>query len=295
MGTVLQHKGLPAGGQPELLNLTEPGLIEDVHRAYIRAGSRVVYTNTFGANRLKLERAGHEPAEIIPAAVAAAKRAAAGTDAAVALDVGPLGALLEPLGSLSFEWAYGLFREMTEAGEAAGADLIVIETITDLCEARAALLAAKESTRLPVFVTMSFEESGRTFTGCTAASMARTLEGLGADAVGLNCSLGPDKLAPLIREVCENTTLPVIAKPNAGLPDPLSGATTWARRSSPRPCWRAWTRARPYWAAAAAPRRTISAISRRRWPASARRRGISEAGPSSARPPCRCRYAACAS
>jgi 5-methyltetrahydrofolate--homocysteine methyltransferase len=223
MGTVLQQKGLPAGGQPELLNLTEPGLIEDVHRAYIHAGSRVVYTNTFGANRLKLERAGHEPAEIISAAVAAAKRAAAGTDAAVALDVGPLGALLEPLGSLSFERAYELFREMTEAGEAAGADLIVIETITDLCEARAALLAAKESTRLPVFVTMSFEESGRTFTGCTAASMARTLEGLGADAVGLNCSLGPDKLAPLIREVSENTTLPVIAKPNAGLPDPLSG------------------------------------------------------------------------
>ena len=223
MGTVLQQKGLPAGGQPELLNLTDPGLIEDVHRSYIRAGSRVVYTNTFGANRLKLERTGHAPEEIISAAVGAAKAAAAGTDAAVALDVGPLGALLEPLGNLSFQRAYELFREMTEAGAAAGADLIVIETITDLYEAKAALLAARESTALPVFVTMSFEESGRTFTGCTAASMARTLEGLGADAIGLNCSLGPDKLAPLIREISENTTLPVIAKPNAGLPDPLSG------------------------------------------------------------------------
>ena len=223
MGTVLQQKGLPAGGPPELLNLTHPELIEDVHRSYIRAGSRVIYTNTFGANRMKLERTGHRPGEVIAAAVAAAKKAAAGTGAAVALDVGPLGALLEPLGSLSFEEAYGLFREMTAAGEAAGADLIVIETVTDLYEAKAALLAAKESTDLPVFVTMSFEERGRTFTGCTAASMARTLEGLGADAIGLNCSLGPDKLAPLIREICENTALPVIAKPNAGLPDPMTG------------------------------------------------------------------------
>lgn len=223
MGTVLQQKGLPAGGPPELLNLTHPELIEDVHRSYIRAGSRVIYTNTFGANRMKLERTGHRPGEVIAAAVAAAKKAAAGTGAAVALDVGPLGALLEPLGSLSFEEAYRLFREMTAAGEAAGADLIVIETVTDLYEAKAALLAAKESTDLPVFVTMSFEERGRTFTGCTAASMARTLEGLGADAIGLNCSLGPDKLAPLIREICENTALPVIAKPNAGLPDPMTG------------------------------------------------------------------------
>jgi 5-methyltetrahydrofolate--homocysteine methyltransferase len=223
MGTVLQQKGLPAGGPPELLNLTHPELIEDVHRSYIRAGSRVIYTNTFGANRMKLERTGHSPGEVIAAAVAAAKKAAAGTGAAVALDVGPLGALLEPLGSLSFEKAYGLFREMTEAGQAAGADLIVIETVTDLYEAKAALLAAKESTDLPVFVTMSFEERGRTFTGCTAACMARTLEGLGADAIGLNCSLGPDKLAPLIREICENTALPVIAKPNAGLPDPMTG------------------------------------------------------------------------
>jgi 5-methyltetrahydrofolate--homocysteine methyltransferase len=223
MGTVLQQKGLPAGGPPELLNLTHPELIEDVHRSYIRAGSRVIYTNTFGANRMKLERTGHSPGEVIAAAVAAAKKAAAGTGAAVALDVGPLGALLEPLGSLSFEKAYGLFREMTEAGQTAGADLIVIETVTDLYEAKAALLAAKESTDLPVFVTMSFEERGRTFTGCTAASMARTLEGLGADAIGLNCSLGPDKLAPLIREICENTALPVIAKPNAGLPDPMTG------------------------------------------------------------------------
>lgn len=223
MGTVLQQKGLPPGGQPELLNLTDPELMESIYKEYIAAGSQVVYTNTFGANGLKLRRTGHSVDEIIGAAVAAAKRAAAGTGVRVALDMGPLGELLEPMGSLTFERAYELFREMAEAGERAGADLAVIETMTDLYEAKAALLAVKENTALPVFVTMSFDESGRTFTGCTVPSMARTLEGLGADAIGLNCSLGPDLLAPLLKELCGNTRLPVIAKPNAGLPDPVDG------------------------------------------------------------------------
>ena len=223
MGTVLQQRGLPPGGQPELLNLTDPALLAGVYREYIGAGSQVIYANTFGANRLKLARSRHSVAEGISAAVGIAREAAAGTGVLVALDVGPLGELLEPMGSLTFEEAYGLFREMMEAGSAAGADLIAIETMTDLYEARAALLAAKEATALPVLVTMSFEESGRTFTGCTVASMARTLEGLGADAIGLNCSLGPDLLAPLLRELAENTRLPVVAKPNAGLPDPVDG------------------------------------------------------------------------
>ena len=223
MGTVLQQRGLPPGGQPELLNLTQPELLESIHREYIDAGSRVIYTNTFGANGLKLAKTGHSVEEIVTAAVAIAKKAAAGTGARVALDVGPLGELLEPMGTLPFERAYELFQEMALAGAKAGVDLIVIETMTDLYEAKAALLAAKENTDLPVFVTMSFEASGRTFTGCTVASMARTLEGLGADAIGLNCSLGPDLLAPLLKELCENTRLPVIAKPNAGLPDPVDG------------------------------------------------------------------------
>ncbi len=222
MGTVLQQRGLPPGGQPELLNLTDPELLAGVYREYAEAGSQVVYANTFGANALKLARSGHTVPEVVTAAVKIARKAVAGR-ALVALDVGPLGELLEPLGSLTFERAYGLFREMMAAGAAAGADLVAIETMTDLGEARAALLAAKENTALPVLVTMSFEESGRTFTGCTAASMARTLEGLGADAVGLNCSLGPDQLAPLLEELCENTRLPVAAKPNAGLPDPMDG------------------------------------------------------------------------
>ena len=220
MGTVLQQKGLPPGGQPELLNLTDPELLFSVYRDYIDAGSEIVYANTFGANGLKLAHTGHSVAEVVSAAVDLAKRAA-GKDALAALDIGPLGELLEPMGTLSFERAYDLFREMAEAG--ARADLAVIETMTDLYETKAALLAVKEATNLPVFVTMSFGEDGRTFTGCTVASMARTLEGLGADAIGLNCSLGPDRLAPLLAELARNTRLPVIAKPNAGLPDPATG------------------------------------------------------------------------
>ena len=222
-GTVLQQKGLPPGGQPELLNLTDPDLIASVYRSYVEAGSQVIYANTFGANRLKLARSGHSVEEVVGAGVALAKRTVAGTGVRVGLDMGPLGELLEPMGSLSFEAAYDLFREMAVAGAEAGADLVAIETMTDLYETKAALLAVKENTDLPVFVTMSFDENGRTFTGCTVPSMARTLEGLGADAIGLNCSLGPDLLYPLLKELCENTRLPVIAKPNAGLPDPVSG------------------------------------------------------------------------
>ena len=223
MGTVLQQRGLPPGGQPELLNLTEPELLDSVYQEYADAGSQVVYANTVGANGLKLQRTGHSVDEIVTAAVTIAKQAVAGLGVRVALDMGPLGELLEPMGSLPCERAYELFREMAVSGEKAGADLVAIETMTDLYEAKAALLAVKENTDLPVLVTMSFDETGRTFTGCTVASMARTLEGLGADAVGLNCSLGPDKLAPLLAELCRNTRLPVVAKPNAGLPDPVDG------------------------------------------------------------------------
>ena len=224
MGTVLQQKGLPPGGKPELLNFTQPELLRSVYREYIDAGSNIIYANTFGASAPKLAGTGRTVDEVVSAAIAIAKEAAAGTQVKVSLDMGPLGELLEPLGTLSFERAYEWFKEVAVAGEKAGADLAVIETMTDLYEAKAALLAVKENTDLPVFVTMSFERNGRTFTGCTIPSMARTLEGLGADAIGLNCSLGPDLLAPLLKELCENTRLPVIAKPNAGLPDPATGA-----------------------------------------------------------------------
>ncbi len=223
MGTMLQRAGLAPGELPELLSLTNPALLTGIHRQYVEAGAQIVYANTFGANRRKLAKLGHTVDEVVAAAVAAAKAACAGTDAKVAVDIGPLGELLAPLGSLPFEEAVGLFREIAAAGEKAGADLAVIETMTDLYEAKAALLAVKEATRLPVMVTMTFDASGRTFTGCTVASMAATLEGLGADAIGLNCSLGPQQLLPVLTELCAATRLPVIAKPNAGLPDPVDG------------------------------------------------------------------------
>lgn len=221
MGTLLQKAGLKPGENGELVNLTHPEWVEAIHRAYIEAGSQVIYTNTFGANRRKLKDTGHSVTEVIGAALAAARRAAGEGCVRVALDIGPIGALLEPLGTMPFEEAYAIFAEMVQAGRAA--DLIVIETMTDLQEARAALLAAKEHSDLPVYVTMSFEADGRTFTGCTLASMAHTLEGLGADAVGVNCSIGPRDMVPMIRELRRHTRLPVIAKPNAGLPDPLDG------------------------------------------------------------------------
>lgn len=222
MGTMLQQRGMQPGEIPELLNLTHPEWVQEIHAAYVHAGSQVVYANTFGANARKLEGTGHTVAEVVGAAIRNA-RSAVGSGALVAVDMGPIGDLLEPLGTLTFEEAYDLFAQVARAGAEAGADLVAIETMTDLYEAKAALLAVKEQTNLPTIVTMSFDETGRTFTGCTAISMARTLEGLGADALGLNCSLGPEQLLPVLRELCCNTRLPVIAKPNAGLPDPVDG------------------------------------------------------------------------
>ena len=226
MGTMLQAAGLPLGCPPELWNLTEPEKVTAVHRLYAEAGSRVLYTNTFGANRCKLAGCGHTPAELIAAGVRCARKAAEGRDVRVALDIGPIGQLLEPLGTLRFEEAYDIFREMLTAGEKAGAELAVIETMSDLYEVKAALLAAKENTKLPVWVTMTFEASGRSFLGTTVPAMALTLTGLGADALGFNCSLGPRELLPLVEELRRWTDLPLILKPNAGLPDPLTGAYT---------------------------------------------------------------------
>ena len=223
MGTMLQAEGLPTGELPELWNLTHPEAVKAVHRRYIEAGSRLLYANTFGANRYKAASCGCSAAALCAAGVRCA-REAAGADVPVALDIGPLGRLLEPLGDLSFEEAYACFREMAEAGAEAGADLIVIETMSELGEARAALLAAKEHTDLPVWVTMTMEAGGRSFTGVTVPAMALTLTGLGADALGFNCGLGPRELLPLLRELRDWTGLPLILKPNAGLPDPATGA-----------------------------------------------------------------------
>ena len=223
MGTMLQAAGLPMGQVPEVWNITEPEKVTAVHRLYVEAGSRVLYTNTFGANRLKSARSGYSVAELIAGAVKCARAAAGKEDVQVALDIGPIGQLLEPLGTLRFEDAYDIFKEQVVAGAAAGADLIIIETMSDLYEAKAALLAAKENSGLPVWVTMSYEASGRTFVGTTVSAMALTLTGLGADAIGFNCSLGPKELIPLLKQLRQWTDLPLILKPNAGLPDPATG------------------------------------------------------------------------
>ena len=222
MGTMLQAKGLAMGEAPELAALEHPDWILDIHRAYVEAGTQILCANTFGANREKLARTGKTPDEVIPPSIALAKQAAAGR-ALVALDIGPIGQLLEPTGLLPFEEAVNLFKEEVRAGVKAGADLVMIETVADLQEARAALLAVKETCDLPVMVTMTYEERGRTFLGCDPASAALTLEGMGADVIGVNCSLGPREMPPLVEELTRWSTLPISIKPNAGLPDP-SGA-----------------------------------------------------------------------
>ena len=165
MGTMLQAAGLPMGQVPELWNITHPETVSAIQRRYVEAGSRVLYTNTFGANRYKAAGCGRSVAELVAAGVRCARAAAEGRDVRVALDVGPIGQLLEPLGSLGFDEAYDIFREIVCAGEKAGADLVVFETMSDLGEMRAAVLAAKENSSLPVWATMTFEATGRSFLG----------------------------------------------------------------------------------------------------------------------------------
>lgn len=219
MGTMLQAAGVETGHIPELLNIDNPEAVMDIHRAYAESDSDIIYANTFGANRYKLSGSGHSVEEVVSAGISNARNSAGGK-ALVALDIGPIGQLLEPSGTLKFEEAYDCYREIILAGSEA--DVIVIETMTDLYEIKAALLAAKENSDLPVLVTMTFEENMRTFTGVSPECMIAVLEGLGADAVGVNCSLGPDELYPVVEKICSLTTLPVIAKPNAGLPDPVT-------------------------------------------------------------------------
>ncbi len=224
MGTMLQKSGLRLGERPDLLSITHPEAVEGVNRAYVQAGSDFICANTFGSNAKKLAGCGHTVEEVIHAGVAAARRAAAGTSARVILDVGPIGELLEPAGPLRFEEAYEIYRQVVAAGWHAGADLVKFATMTDLYEVKAAILAAKEHTPLPVLVAMTFEANGRTFTGCTVEALALLAEGLGADGVGINCSLGPAEIYPLAQRLCAATSLPVFIKPNAGLPNPATGA-----------------------------------------------------------------------
>ncbi len=223
MGTQLQERGLAAGELPELLCLTNPDEIRDIHAAYVAAGADVATTNTFGANAEKLGDAATVE-EIFSAAVSCAR--ASGVRY-VAADIGPTGQLLEPMGTLPFDEAYELFARQARAATAAGADLFIVETMADLAEAKAALLAVVENSDLPVFVTMTFAEDGRTFLGTTPEVAAVTLSSLGADAVGINCSLGPRDLLPLVEQMLPWAKCPVMVQANAGLPRVEDGVTVF--------------------------------------------------------------------
>ncbi len=222
MGTMLQKGVLKTGELPEILNITNPEEIITVHKMYVQAGAQVITANTFGANARKLKDSGYTVEQIVGAGIDCARKSGAKR---VALDMGPTGALLAPLGTMSFYEAYDLYAEVVEAGK--NADFIIIETMSDLLEAKAALLAAKEHSDLPVFVTMTFAEDMRTFLGTDAKTAAITLSALGADAVGVNCSLGPKELMPVVREMTAYSKAPVIVQPNAGLPHIENGETVY--------------------------------------------------------------------
>ncbi len=229
MGTLLQAQGLMPGELPERWNITRPDVIKKVHRDYYDAGSNIVNTNTFGANILKFSEA--ELDSIVKAAIENARAAASESSGAqekwVALDIGPTGRMLAPLGDLDFEEAVSVFAATVKLGVKYGADLIMIETMNDSYETKAALLAAKENSGLPVFVSNAYGEDGKLMTGASPAAMVAMLEGMGADAIGVNCSLGPKALAPVVRQYLENASVPVLLKPNAGLPKVVDGKTVY--------------------------------------------------------------------
>lgn len=226
-GTILQSRGLAAGELPETWNLTHPDEIVALHSGYLQAGCHIINTNTFGANALKYPE---NLREIVEAAVAHAKKARALSgrdDAYIALDVGPTGRLLQPMGDLPFEDAVALFGEVVRIGAAAGADLVMIETMSDSYELKAAVLAAKENCDLPVFATVIFDEKGKMLTGGTVESVVAMLEGLRVDALGINCGLGPAQMEPIVRRLTEVSSKPVIVTPNAGLPRSENGKTVF--------------------------------------------------------------------
>ena len=259
MGTLLQEAGLAPGEYPERWNLAHPEIIQKIQKSYFEAGSHVVATNTFGANALKFTH--EELAEIIAAAVQNAKiardKAAAPQPKYIALDIGPCGKLLKPYGDLAFEDAVSLFAEVVRLGAANGVDLIYIETMSDSYETKAALLAAKENCKLPVFVSNAYGEDGKLMTGASPAAMVAMAEGMGADAIGANCSLEPKQMQDVVAELLANASIPVLLKPNAGLPQETDGKAV-CRTNSP-PIWLPISgKACVSWADAAARHRPIS-------------------------------------
>ena len=225
MGTLLQAQGLQPGELPERWNLTHADAVTAIHRAYYEAGSQIVSANTFGANALKFDDA--ELEAIIKAAFDNARAAKTRDDQFVALDIGPTGKLLKPFGDLDFEDAVAVFAKTVTLGVKYGADLIFIETMNDSYETKAAVLAAKENSELPIFVSNAYGEDGKLMTGASPSAMVAMLEGLGVDALGANCSLGPRQLRPVIRELLAAASVPVILKPNAGLPKSVNGKTVF--------------------------------------------------------------------
>ena len=224
MGSMLQARGLKLREIPEALNLTQPELIRSIHREYLNAGSDFITANTFGANRFKLKDSGHDVKEIITAGLRLAREVAEGTPAKIALDIGSTGRVMYPSGDASFGEIYDAVAEMVIAGKNL-CDVILLETFTDLHELKAAVIAARENSDLPIFATMSFEESGRTFFGASVEAMTATLEGLGVSALGVNCSLGPAQLLPIVERFCTCSHIPVMVQPNAGLPVMVDGVS----------------------------------------------------------------------
>lgn len=222
MGTLLQEAGLRPGELPEVWNITHADIVQEIHKDYVDAGSQIVLANTFGANRLKYHNEEYSLQQVIESAVVNAK--ASGAEY-IALDMGPTGKLLKPIGDLCFEEAYQTFAEVVRMGVQTGVDLIHIETMSDTYEVKAAVLAAKEHSNLPIFVTMIFDEKGKLLTGGDIKTVVALLEGLRVDAIGMNCGMGPEQMLPLIKELREFTSLPIVVKPNAGLPRQRDGKT----------------------------------------------------------------------
>ena len=229
MGTLLQAQGLQPGELPERWNITHAEAIISIHQQYFDAGTHVVNTNTFGANGLKFSQ--DELDEIICAAIAnakeARKRSQTKHEKFIALDIGPTGRLLKPYGDFDFEEAVATFAQIVKIGVKYGADLIMIETMNDSYETKAALLAAKENSDLPVFVSNAYSADGKLMTGASPAAMVAMLEGMRADAIGVNCSLGPKALAGVVEEYLQYASIPVLMKPNAGLPQEINGKTVF--------------------------------------------------------------------
>ncbi len=223
MGTMLQRYGLKQGELPEVYNVVHPEIIEKIHKEYINAGCNVITTNTFGANRYKLKDTGYSVEQVIKEAVRIAKKASEGNY--IALDIASIGQLMEPYGTLSFEEAYNIFKEQVKIGSSEGVDLILIETMSDIYEAKAAILAAKENSNLPIICTMTFQEDGRTLTGTDPLTMVNVIQGLGVQALGVNCSLGPKEIIPIVKEIARYSKVPIIVQPNAGLPKLVKGDT----------------------------------------------------------------------